>query len=100
MYTPVKKISIEIDEKENFGDIVIDILSFSLGKITNTKTNYDGKGLHLFSILKSLRLPRAIFQRYHLGLLQCKIPVDITCFSRALKTDKGVSVEKCFILFE
>lgn len=94
---PRERRSIEIDEKENFGDSVIDIFP---RKITNAKTNYDGNGLHLFSILKSLRLPRAIFQRDHLGLLQCKNPVYITCFSRALETVRRVSVEKFFILFE
>lgn len=83
--TPRERRSIEIDEKDNFGDSVIDIFP---RKITNTKTNYDGNGLHLLSILKSPRLPRAIFQRDHLGPLQCKNPVYITCFSRALETEK------------
>lgn len=67
----------------------IALLTFSLGKSQIQKQIMMGiNGLHLFSILKSLRLLRAIFQRDHLGLLQCKNPVYITCFSRALDTDK------------
>lgn len=49
---------------------------------------YNGECLHRFSIWKSLRTPRAIFQRNHPGLLACKFPVDFTRVSRVLKTDK------------
>ena len=78
-----KRNTIEIDEREYIQDIFIEQLSFSLIKVHRNKNNflteiYNGKCLHLFSIRNTLGIHRAIFQRYHPGLLQYKISVDIT----------------------
>lgn len=83
---PVKEDQLKLMKRKI---LEIALLTFSLGKAQIQKQIMMGiNGLHLFSILKSLRLLRAIFQRDHLGLLQCENPVYITCFSRALETDK------------
>lgn len=75
--------AIEIDDREHFQDIFIYLLSFSLGKYTGTKTDVlrrfiMGIFFTYFSIRKPLGIPHKIFQRYHPGPLQYKIPRDIT----------------------
>lgn len=47
-----------------------------------------GKYCHVFSIRKSIRIPRAIVKHLHLGLLQCKITVYLNLLSNVLKPDK------------
>lgn len=47
-----------------------------------------GKYWHVFSIRKSIRIPRAIVKHLHPGLLQCKITVYFNLLSNVLKPDK------------
>lgn len=91
-----ERTATEINERENIQDNFIHTLliftwknSQELKLISNLcNKDYNSECLHLFSIWKSLRIPCIIFQRYHLGLLHYKIPVDISFFSHVLKPDK------------
>lgn len=74
--------AIEIDDREHFQNIFIDTLSFSLEKIHRNENGcltviYNRDCLQLFPIRKPLGIPHKIFQRYHPGPLQDKIPLDI-----------------------
>lgn len=47
-----------------------------------------GKHWHVLSIRKSIRIPRAIVEHLHPGLLQCKITVYFISLCNVLKPDK------------
>lgn len=67
----------------------------------NEKKDVNIPQYKLFSIRGSLVMPRTILQRYHPGLLQNEMPVDITFFSLPLKPKmlkgafQGWDPEKC-----
>lgn len=89
IHIPVKDVQLKYLK----GIISKVISSTPLKKFTVTKKRffteiYNGECFNLFSIWNTLGIHRAIIQSYHTGLLQYKIPVDITFFSRVLKHDK------------
>ena len=93
IHLPVKEVQLK-QLKGIFSKIIsLTHYHLSLGKIHRNENRflteiYNGECLHLFSIRNTLGIHRAIFQRYHPGLLQYKISVDITFFSIVLKPDK------------